>query len=177
MQNVLWSLNGFGKLRNRPELEDVEPRYLPNVAQTSGKALGGDGKYLSTLTAEDWSVKAPPKGKGTVFPSVLEYAEAYRSGDVTPVDVVEALLPLVRRDGTRGKHATAFLCVRAEMVRKAAEESRERWKVGKPRSLIDGVVMVSCLRGGRVRCVTDGSDGSDCGWEKSSADYDTGRQR
>lgn len=142
VQSVLWSLNGFGKLRDRSELEDVEPRYLPDVIRASPGGVNAlrEGEYLGDLNAEDWSGKAP---KGKVLRSALEYSEAYRSGDVSPVDVVEALLPLVKRDGEGGKHATAFLCVRAEMVRKAAEMSAERWRQGKPRSLIDGVVMVS----------------------------------
>lgn len=81
-----------------------------------------------------------------MFRSCLEYHRAYAAGAFTPVDVVEALLPLVCRDArgkVEGKHATAFLCVRAEMVRQAAEESAERWRTGKQRGLLDGVVMVS----------------------------------
>ena len=148
MQNVLWTLNGFGKLRDRRELDDVEPRYLPTVirAPVSAGAKGvRDEGYLATINAEDWTTKAPP-AKGKVLSSCLDYHAAYRSGKVTPVDVVEALLPLVRRDekskGEAGKHATAFLCIRAELVRKAAEESAERWRQGKPRSFVDGVVVV-----------------------------------
>lgn len=163
MQSILWTLNGFGKLRDRAELEGVEPRYVPDVIRTSASALafasspagdGANGKksenaYLAALNAEDWPSRAPhidPKTGASKLWSCLDYHAAYRAGTFTPVDVVEALLPLVRRgkEGkVEGKHATAFLCVKAELVRKAAEESAERWRRGEQRGVLDGVVMVS----------------------------------
>lgn len=156
VQSILWTLNGFGKLRDRPELEDIEPRYIPDVFSTS-PSLGvsacsrasEEGAYLAALNAEDWFSRGPSQSKHngeSQLWSCLDYHEAYRSGKLTPVDVVEALLPLVMRNADEkvgDKHSTAFLSVKAELVRKAAEESAGRWRSGKPRSLIDGVVMVS----------------------------------
>ena len=74
------------------------------------------------------------------FPSIGDYHEAYSSGAVTPLDVIEVLLPLVQRDSatTRG-HSTAFVQIQAAAVKKAAEDSTARWKAGKPLGVLDGV--------------------------------------
>ena len=59
------------------------------------------------LSFEDWKSKQPAE---KTFYTSLDYHEAYRSGKLTPLDVVEALLPLVRRDVKDAtKHSIAFL--------------------------------------------------------------------
>lgn len=89
-----------------------------------------------------------------VLRSSLDYHRAYREGAFTPSDVVEALLPLIRREGKDvSRHATAFLSVKAELVRKAAAASTKRWEAGEPLSLMDGVPMVSLILLTSSRCV------------------------
>ncbi len=59
-----------------------------------------------------------------------------------PLQVVEALLPLIRRDVNNAtKHSIAFLESKVAMVRKAAEESTARYQAGKSLSPLDGVPM------------------------------------
>jgi Asp-tRNA(Asn)/Glu-tRNA(Gln) amidotransferase A subunit family amidase len=54
--------------------------------------------------------------------------------------MVEALLPLIRRDvARRSPHATSFTETRIELVRRAAEASTRRWKAGKTLGILDGV--------------------------------------
>ena len=133
----MWSNAGFGKLRDRPELVDVDPRYEPTVIRSSGKKAAADGELLKALTSEVWQSKQPAK---TVFPSTLQYHEAYKSGKLTPLQVAEALMPLIRRDVPNAtKHSVAFLDTKVDIVRKAAEESTARYKTGKPLSPLDGV--------------------------------------
>lgn len=56
------------------------------------------------------------------------------------MDVVEALLPLIRTDlSPPAKHSVAFLETRVDLVRQAAAASAERWKKGQPLSPLDGV--------------------------------------
>ncbi|KAK3723189.1 hypothetical protein LTR37_001912 [Vermiconidia calcicola] len=131
--------NRFGKLRDRPELDDVDPRYEPTVIKTNRSKAILDNQYLSTLAGEDWAPKRPLGGK-TTFPSALDYHEAYKSGRLTPTQVAEALMPLIRRDiESATQHSIAFLSTRVDLVRKAAEESTARWRAGKPLSPLDGV--------------------------------------
>ena len=137
MQGILWSNAGFAKLRDRPELDDVDPRYEPTCIKSTRS--GHKSPNSSGLTSEDWSIKKP---SGSVFYSSLDYHEAYKSGSVTPIAVAEALLPLIRRDVKDAtSHSTAFLSTKVDLVRKAAEESTQRYKADKPRSPIDGVPM------------------------------------
>jgi Asp-tRNA(Asn)/Glu-tRNA(Gln) amidotransferase A subunit family amidase len=59
---------------------------------------------------------------------------------LTPLEVAETLLPLIRRDTTPpGKHSTAFLESYVDAVLAAAQASTERYKNGKPLGPLDGV--------------------------------------
>ena len=137
IQGILWANAGFGKLRNRPELEDIDPRYEPTVIKSSGVSATADGQYLNALAQEEWGSKQPTK---LIFSSSLEYFEAYRSGKVTPLQVAEVLLPLIRRDVSNPTdHSIAFLYTKVDIVHKAAEESTARYKAGRPLSPLDGV--------------------------------------
>lgn len=109
------------------------------VVRSNNQTIANDDQYLSTLTSEDWAAKQHPKA---VFHSAIDYHEAYKAGKLTPLAVVEALLPLVRRDVKNAtKHSVAFLSTKADIVRKAAEESTQRYKAGEPLSPLDGVPM------------------------------------
>lgn len=69
-----------------------------------------------------------------------DYRALYLSGELTPTAVVEALLPLVRRDVQPvGKHSTAFLESQVEIIQAAAEASSERYKKGQPLGPLDGI--------------------------------------
>lgn len=139
IQGILWSNAGFGKLRDRPELDGVDPRYEPTVIKSSGTSPSTDSQNLDSLLSEDWRSKQPAKA---VFHSCLHYHEAYSSGRLTPTQVAEALLPLIRRDVSKAtQHSTAFLATKVELVRKAAEASTDRYKAGRPLSPLDGVPM------------------------------------
>ena len=73
--------------------------------------------------------------------SILDYHRLYLSGKLTPLAVVESLLPLIRRDVPNpSRHSTAFILCDTESVIRAAEESTSRYKAGKPLSVFDGVV-------------------------------------
>lgn len=77
------------------------------------------------------------------FHSAADYHALYQSGAATPLQVAEALLPLVQRDGVppqaRSKYVVAWLQTDAEAVRAAARASTERWAAGKPLGIMDGV--------------------------------------
>lgn len=96
---------------------------------------------MASLTIDEIAqaniVPADARGR---FYTTLDYHNAFKAGRITPTDVVEKLLPLIRRDVTpRSPHATAFVDVNPELMRKAAAASTKRWKEGKPLSVLDGV--------------------------------------
>jgi len=54
--------------------------------------------------------------------------------------VAKSLLPLIRRDiEPQGSHSIAFVDSKVDLVLKAAAESTERYKAGKPLGVLDGV--------------------------------------
>ena len=74
------------------------------------------------------------------FYSAADYHAMYSRGETTPLQVVEALLPLIRRDVTpRSKYSVAWLQTDVEAVLAAARESTERWQNKQPLSVLDGV--------------------------------------
>lgn len=74
------------------------------------------------------------------YHSLADFHALYLSGAITPLSVAEALLPLIRRDiNPSGKHSIAFVHSNIDLVMKAAQESTERYKAGKPLGVLDGV--------------------------------------
>jgi amidase len=84
---------------------------------------------------------SPASRKGSAnYYTAADYHALYKSGKLTPTAVVEALLPLIRRDvRPPGKHSVAFVESQVERVRAAAEASTQRYKQGQPLGPLDGV--------------------------------------
>jgi Asp-tRNA(Asn)/Glu-tRNA(Gln) amidotransferase A subunit family amidase len=72
--------------------------------------------------------------------SIAEYHAMYLSGKLTPLAVVESLLPLIRRDASEASHhSIAFIDSHPEEILEAARASTLRYKEGKSLSIFDGV--------------------------------------
>ncbi|KAL9069861.1 MAG: hypothetical protein Q9157_006012 [Trypethelium eluteriae] len=139
ISSYLWANAGFPLLRHLPELDAYPPRYDPTITPIATGPLPSPSSP-SSLSSLDSASGAPPSNASARFPSIADYHTAYSSGALTPIDVAEALLPLIRRDESkRTEHATAFVAVDPVAVRAAAEASTTRWKMGKERGLLDGV--------------------------------------
>lgn len=79
-------------------------------------------------------------GDASGFYTSADYHARYLSGELTPSAVVEALLPLIRRDTKPpGEHSIAFLESQIDIIGAAAEASTQRYKNGKPLGPLDGV--------------------------------------
>jgi hypothetical protein len=69
------------------------------------------------------------------YRSIPEYHALYVSGELTPLAVVESLLPLIRRDIDKPSiHSVAFIDCHHEAIIEAAKASTLRYKAGKPLS-------------------------------------------
>jgi hypothetical protein len=136
VQYLLWSNAGFGSLRSCKEIEGYDPRLDPTVIPIAHPDDEAPGSYTSATSLP----RVPPKDGRPRFYTIADFHDAYKSGAVTPTDIAEALLPLIRRDvAQRGPHSTAFTESKVELVRQAAEASTTRWKAGKPLGILDGV--------------------------------------
>ncbi len=130
----------------------MECRYDPTVIPTSDS----DVAPASKATDPSGLRSSPPDLSGRYY-TVLDFHEAYRTGQLTPTAVVEALLPLIRRDvEAPTDHATAFVEIREDLIRTAAEASTLRYKDGKSLGVLDGVPVgvkdQVDVKGYRTRC-------------------------
>lgn len=125
-------MNGFDKLKDIPALKGYYPRHDPTVAP-----LAADGEVLASVK----DLAAPQKRKDdTAFYTSADFVALYKSGALSPVDVVEHLLPLIRRDTEPpGRYSVGWISVRADLILDAAKASAERYKTGNTLGPLDGV--------------------------------------
>lgn len=134
MRWQVWKNAGFASLRRvRGHIEHVEPRFDPTVfpleATGSDHELGEEGEQGS----ED-------DIKSLLQNSVATYRSLYLSGELTPLDVVQAILPLIRRDlSPPGEHSVAWFDVRVDQVLDAAKASTLRYQTKESLGPLDGV--------------------------------------
>lgn len=130
VQSYFWHNAGFGVIHDIKQLNDYTARYDPTVVP------------IIDASAPKQPLPAPTERKGTDtgYYTSADYHARYLSGELTPTAVVEALLPLIRRDSSPpGKHSIAFVESQVEAVHAAAEASTQRYKDGKPLGPLDGV--------------------------------------
>ena len=133
MQDLLWSNAGFDKLRARPELEGVDPRYEPTVIRRDS----AQGKKTATQTAWGAGLSALSRDG---YRSVQDYHAAYKAGKLTPSEVANTIITLIKRDVKAvTAHSVAFVQSEVDLIQKAAAESTARYKEGRPLSPLDGV--------------------------------------
>lgn len=91
-------------------------------------------------SAADLPVPTQKRQSNAGYYASADYVARYTSGELTPLAVVETLLPLIRRDAKPpGKHSIAFLESQVDKIRAAAEASTQRYKDGKPLGPMDGI--------------------------------------
>ncbi|EON98560.1 putative amidase-like protein [Phaeoacremonium minimum UCRPA7] len=141
LQRYLYANAGFGKVKDIPGLNDelwrFQPTVIPLADSSDPPAKLEIGPELYRSQPEQWSGR---------YYSVADYHEAYKSGKVTPLQVVEALLPLINREHKpSSEYSIAWLEVHIDEVLAAATASTERYAAGKPLGILDGVpVGVKC---------------------------------
>ncbi|KAF9884663.1 hypothetical protein FE257_001356 [Aspergillus nanangensis] len=129
IQNYFWRNAGFNVIRDIPHLHEYSARYDPTVIPIAHNAS------VAPLPVPTHR-RTGPKG----YYTSADYHALYKSGELTPLAVVETLLPLIRRDTSPpGKHSVAFLESNAAKVRAAAEASTQRYKEGKSLGPLDGI--------------------------------------
>jgi Asp-tRNA(Asn)/Glu-tRNA(Gln) amidotransferase A subunit family amidase len=73
------------------------------------------------------------------FASIREYANAYRSGATTPVEVAERILAAIQTSDASSRPLRAFIASDREDVLSQASAAAERLRLGNPLSILDGV--------------------------------------
>lgn len=122
---------GITWLRRQPF--DEPPTFTP-LAGRDGHPPASAGIPPADLPASD-----PPAAPGFHFPTVMEYAAAYRAGRTTPSAVAERFLAAIEAADAADPPLRAFIAVQAADVRQQAAEATERIRAQRPLSLWDGV--------------------------------------
>ncbi|KAI5863342.1 amidase [Durotheca rogersii] len=136
LRRIVWSNAGLSSLRSiREHLQDVEQRFDPmvvplEVAEAVESHVEGD-----PLPSPSMSDKPEiPKN------SVAHYRSLYLTGELTPLAVVQSVIPLIRRDTSPpGEHSAAWIEVRPELVIEAAKASTLRYKEKQSLGPLDGI--------------------------------------
>ncbi|KAH8673924.1 amidase signature domain-containing protein [Xylariales sp. PMI_506] len=130
----VWTNTKFGEIQHISILEDYEWRMQPTVTPL----ITEDTPERPGITPE--LMQRQPDDLRGRFYSAADYHELYKSGKLTPLQVVDALLPLIARgQDPPAKYELSWAVTHRDIVLKAAKESTERYAQGKPLSAIDGV--------------------------------------
>ncbi|KAK8034472.1 hypothetical protein PG993_009467 [Apiospora rasikravindrae] len=137
IRRIVWQNAGFGALRHIwMHISNVEPRFMPTVYPCDVPSLN--------------TVRVAPIGNGVedrdvpafANSAVAQYRKSYLAGDLTPQEIVEVLLPLIRRDiSPPGIHSAAWVDIKVDLVLKAAEASTLRYQRQKSLGPLDGILV------------------------------------
>lgn len=120
-------------------IRQTKKKKKPNVIPLPD--AGVTPATAAELTAEeDPAHPRQPADLAGRFYSAADYHAAYGAGDVTPLQVAQALLPFIRGDDKgREEYAVAWTACNEDEVLADARASTARWAAGKPLGLLDGV--------------------------------------
>jgi Asp-tRNA(Asn)/Glu-tRNA(Gln) amidotransferase A subunit family amidase len=134
-------LKNAGVADFRQVIVDEPPTFYPSYSV--------EGKYIETdafaeskgINLLEWEkvYLSNPKQKGFHFRTSLDYAQAYRQGITTPVEVAQRVLAACQGDDKSIPEMHIFIAQYAEDILAQAHASTERIKAGNPLSMLDGV--------------------------------------
>jgi Asp-tRNA(Asn)/Glu-tRNA(Gln) amidotransferase A subunit family amidase len=95
-----------------------------------------DGQASSSDSGAETKLENP----STKYYSISSYQALYTSGELTPLAVVQAILPLIRRDILPpGEHSIAWFDSQVDLILAAARASTLRYKEKRPLGPLDGI--------------------------------------
>ncbi|KAG7144336.1 hypothetical protein HYQ46_006929 [Verticillium longisporum] len=146
IRRAAWKNAKFGSLRDIWDyIVTVEPRHDPAVFPLIDDASHAEVKPADHSDLEGILDQHLDQNqfarKSSMFPNTAAYYRSqYLSGELTPLDVAHAILPLIRRDTSPpGEHSVAWIEVHAELVLRAAEASTIRYNEKRSLGPLDGV--------------------------------------
>ncbi|CZT41431.1 probable amidases [Rhynchosporium secalis] len=139
IRRKVWCNSGFGDLRKiRADVEYCEPRYDPTVVPTS--ALRSPFESKNDPASDSGDTLTPRTLSSHGYYSVTDYTAMYLSGELTPLAVARALLPLIRKDTSPpGQYSIGWFDSNVAAIMTAAEASTLRYQKKTPLGPLDGV--------------------------------------
>ena len=126
---------GFTRLRTLdPDDEPtLQPRRIP---------AGSNTKNIPALTRSDLekiSEADSPKTSGFAFPTIADYARAYRTGETTPEKIAQNIIAAIKASQAKNPPMRAIITWSEDDIINQARESTRRFQNGAPLSFLDGV--------------------------------------
>lgn len=147
-----FALRLFARLLESPLRAAIMPSLLKSagIAQMRQMTVNDSPTYTplhyveniappDTTVTETVEPQYPHPSDGFQFPTVLQYAEAYRTGKTDPVTVAQRVLDAIRRSDSGETPLRAMIAVREDDVLAQAEAAARRIAAGNPLSIFDGV--------------------------------------
>lgn len=137
LRRFIWHNTGFGSLRNiREYIENYEPRFEPTVIPIANSSSPTD-KQASPSNPD---AESKLENSSTKYYSTSSYQALYSSGELTPLAVVQAILPFIRRDiSPPGEHSIAWFDSQIDRILAAAKASSLRYQKKCPLGPLDGI--------------------------------------
>ncbi|KAI1340037.1 amidase signature domain-containing protein [Xylariaceae sp. FL0016] len=130
-----WTNARFGTIKDIPSLDEYDWRLQPIVTP-----LITDGNVPTRPEVTPDLCQRQPEHIAGRFNSAADFHELYKSGELTPLQVAKAVLPLIARSPKPGsKYASAWAVSREDVVLAAAEASTQRYAKGQFLGVLDGV--------------------------------------
>ncbi|KAI1084671.1 amidase signature enzyme [Whalleya microplaca] len=130
-----WTNAKFGGYKDIPELTDYNYGLQPIVTP-----LVPDGVIQTKAEITPNLYQAQPEDLVGRFYSAADYHELFKTGKLTPLQVVKALLPLISRgQNPPAKYESAWSVTKEDLVLAAAKKSTDRYAAGQYLGVLDGV--------------------------------------
>ncbi len=125
-------LKQAGVIGLRQQKFDEWPTFEPLVP------VAPPAQQAYTMPQAQWPDQTS-RSDGFRFPTAFDFAQAYRAGEIDPVDVAERLLAAVAASEESNPPLRAFIEQDRDDVLRQARASSQRWREGRPLSILDGV--------------------------------------
>ncbi|KAH7040377.1 amidase signature domain-containing protein [Microdochium trichocladiopsis] len=141
LAKAAWANAKFGDIKDIPGLLEYDYRMSSAVTPLgSGDDDDDDATAMARLEIGPELTARQSETLPGRFLSAADYHELYKSGAVTPLQVAEALLPLISRgQSPPAKYESAWSVTNKTLVMEAAAASTRRFADGKPLGVLDGV--------------------------------------
>ncbi|MFP4425950.1 MAG: amidase [Spirochaetaceae bacterium] len=128
------------KLLTASGIDRFRHLHVPEPPRMHPTVEVGEAKLGETPSDADLATMfSGAKATGFRFPSVSDYAEAYREGRMTPSEVAERIIRTLNEQDRGDPPLYLFVRWNEGEIRAQAEESSRRYREGNPRSLLEGI--------------------------------------
>jgi Asp-tRNA(Asn)/Glu-tRNA(Gln) amidotransferase A subunit family amidase len=117
----------------RQQQFDEPPTFTPLALRN------GQPPATGSIPSAEFPQSDPPTSPGFHFPTVMDFATAYRNGNTTPTEVAQRVLAAIKAADSADPPLRAVIAVNEADVIRQAEAATVRLREKRPLSLFDGV--------------------------------------